>query len=36
MKVPAGANATVVAHLDAKGNPKLTPYVNDISQDGPR
>ena len=27
--VPAGANATVVAHLDAGGNPVLTPYVND-------
>ena len=29
--VPAGANATVVAHLDAGGNPVLTPYVNDTS-----
>jgi hypothetical protein len=31
VKVPAGANATVVAHLDADGNPVLTPYVNDTS-----
>lgn len=30
-KVPAGANITVVAHLDAKGNPALTPYANDVS-----
>ncbi|MGY1773759.1 DUF4397 domain-containing protein [Blastococcus sp. SYSU D00813] len=29
--VPAGANATVVAHLDANGAPKLTPFVNDAS-----
>jgi Domain of unknown function (DUF4397) len=35
VEVPAGANATVVAHLDAKGNPKLTPYVNDISKTAP-
>ena len=27
--VPAGANITVVAHLDADGNPVLTPFVND-------
>ncbi len=31
VEVPAGANATVVAHLDADGNPTLTPYVNDTS-----
>ena len=31
VKVPAGANATVVAHLDADGNPVLTPYVNDTA-----
>jgi hypothetical protein len=30
-KVPAGANITVVAHLDANGKPALTPYVNDVS-----
>jgi hypothetical protein len=29
--VPAGANVTVVAHLDADGNPTLSPYVNDVS-----
>ncbi|WP_409332771.1 DUF4397 domain-containing protein [Trujillonella humicola] len=29
--VPAGANATVVAHLDANGAPALTPFVNDTS-----
>ncbi|NEK58900.1 DUF4397 domain-containing protein [Geodermatophilus sabuli] len=31
VSVPAGANATVVAHLDAGGAPKLTPFVNDTS-----
>lgn len=31
VKVPAGANLTVVAHLDADGDPTLTPYVNDVS-----
>ncbi|MFC5179369.1 DUF4397 domain-containing protein [Nocardioides taihuensis] len=35
VKVPAGANATVVAHLDADGNPVLTPYVNDVSPTDP-
>ena len=29
--VPAGANITVVAHLDASGKPVLTPFVNDVS-----
>lgn len=29
--VPAGANITVVAHLDADGKPTLTPFVNDTS-----
>ena len=29
--VPAGANATVVAHLTAEGTPVLTPFVNDTS-----
>jgi hypothetical protein len=29
--VPAGANATVVAHLTETGTPVLTPYVNDVS-----
>jgi hypothetical protein len=31
VEVPAGANASVVAHLDADGNPVLTPFVNDVS-----
>ncbi len=35
VEVPAGANATVVAHLDAQGNPTLTPYVNDVSATEP-
>ena len=29
--VPAGANATVVAHLKEDGTPALTPFVNDTS-----
>ena len=28
--VPAGANVTVAAHLDAEGTPVLTPFVNDV------
>ncbi|MET7279493.1 DUF4397 domain-containing protein [Kribbella sp. NPDC005582] len=32
VKVPGGANITVVAHLDAAGKPVLTPYVNDVSK----
>ncbi len=35
VEVPAGANATVVAHLDAQGSPTLTPYVNDAAATGP-
>jgi hypothetical protein len=35
VEVPAGANATVVAHLDADGNPTLTPFVNDTSATAP-
>jgi Domain of unknown function (DUF4397) len=31
VKVPGGANITVVAHLTAGGEPMLTPYVNDVS-----
>ncbi len=31
VSVPAGANATVVAHLTAEGQPALTPFVNDVS-----
>jgi LPXTG-motif cell wall-anchored protein len=29
--LPAGANASVVAHLDAAGQPRLTVFVNDTS-----
>ena len=32
VEVPAGANATVTANLDAEGNAALNVYVNDISQ----
>jgi hypothetical protein len=32
VEVPAGANATVTANLDAEGNPALNVYVNDISE----
>lgn len=32
VEVPAGANITVVAHLDAAGKPTLTPFVNDVSK----
>jgi hypothetical protein len=35
VEVPAGANATVVAHLDAQGNPTLTPFVNDVAPTDP-
>lgn len=31
VKVPGGVNVTVAAHLDAKGTPELTPFVNDTS-----
>lgn len=31
VEVPAGANVTVVAHLDADGQPVLTPFANDTS-----
>ncbi len=34
VKVPGGANITVVAHLNAAGKPVLTPYVNDTSKLG--
>ncbi len=30
VQVPAGANATVVAHLNPNGKPTLTPFVNDV------
>jgi hypothetical protein len=29
--LPAGGNVTLVAHLDAGGNPKITPFVNDVA-----
>jgi len=32
VKVPGGANITVVAHLNASGKPVLTPYVNDVTK----
>lgn len=35
VEVPAGADATVVAHLDADGNPTLTPYVDDVGPTDP-
>lgn len=31
VNVPAGANATIVAHLTEDGTPVLTPFVNDTS-----
>ncbi|MEV7000812.1 DUF4397 domain-containing protein [Streptomyces sp. NPDC093982] len=31
IEVPAGANATVAAHLSADGQPQLTAFVNDVS-----
>ena len=31
VKVPGGANITVVAHLSDNSKPTLTPYVNDVS-----
>ena len=31
VEVPAGADATVVAHLGEDGTPVLTPFVNDVS-----
>lgn len=32
VEVPAGANATVAAHLDEGGQPKLTAFVNDTTK----
>ena len=29
--VPGGANISLVAHLDADGQPKITPFVNDVA-----
>jgi hypothetical protein len=30
--VPAGANVSLVAHLDTAGKPAITPFVNDVSR----
>lgn len=35
VEVPAGANATVVAHLRENGNPRLSVFVNDTSATAP-
>lgn len=35
VEVPAGANATVVAHLDADGQPTLSLFANDTSPTAP-
>ncbi|MFC5958422.1 DUF4397 domain-containing protein [Streptomyces pratens] len=32
IEVPAGANATIAAHLSADGKPQLTAFVNDVSK----
>jgi hypothetical protein len=32
VEVPAGANATIVAHLDADGTPTASVFVNDMSE----
>ncbi|PJE97026.1 hypothetical protein CUT44_11460 [Streptomyces carminius] len=32
VEVPAGANATLAAHLNAQGDPMLTAFVNDTSE----
>ncbi|MFD5497623.1 DUF4397 domain-containing protein [Streptomyces sp. NPDC127091] len=32
VEIPAGANATLAAHLDARGTPVLTAFVNDTSK----
>lgn len=32
MTVPADANITVAAHLNADGDPVLTPFVNDVGE----
>jgi hypothetical protein len=33
-QVPAGGNVTLVAHLDASGSPKISPFVDDVSSVG--
>ncbi|RST14636.1 DUF4397 domain-containing protein [Streptomyces sp. WAC05374] len=32
IKVPAGTNATIAAHLSADGKPQLTAFVNDVAK----
>ena len=32
--LPAGGNITLVAHLDESGNPKLSPFVDDVKSVG--
>ncbi|MFB9234183.1 DUF4397 domain-containing protein [Plantactinospora siamensis] len=34
-RVPGGANISIVAHLDAAGKPKITPFVNDVGRLAP-
>lgn len=34
IEVPAGANATIAAHLSADGNPELTAFTNDTGEVG--
>ncbi|MBY8870817.1 DUF4397 domain-containing protein [Micromonospora sp. PLK6-60] len=33
-KVPGGANISLAAHLSADGQPRITPFVNDVSKVG--
>ena len=33
-EIPGGANISIVAHLDADGQPKITPFVNDVKATG--
>ncbi|MEW2381285.1 DUF4397 domain-containing protein [Micromonospora sp. NPDC047707] len=33
-QVPGGANISIAAHLDANGQPKITPFVNDTAKVG--
>ncbi|MFC7547513.1 DUF4397 domain-containing protein [Plantactinospora sp. GCM10030261] len=33
-QVPGGANISIAAHLDASGQPKITPFANDVSRLG--
>lgn len=31
-RIPSGANVSIVAHLDASGQPKITPFANDVAR----